>query len=200
MGILTSTCAAPASARPGLSHLGRSSRRRRPKAKRRHCGRLSPAPPRASRRHAGARHVTPASWPAEPASSRVVSSGPDRRALSRGLQGLAIRIARAINRELVLRGRVFADHYHARALKTPLEVKNALRYVLQSAVHHGGANRMRTRLDPCSSAASFRGWLGRCGGTATPLVSDDAVTLPRTWLLRVGWRKRGLLRARDAPS
>jgi REP element-mobilizing transposase RayT len=130
----------------------------------------------------------------------LIAEAADRRALSRGLQGLAIRIARTINRELGLRGRVFADRYHARALKTPLEVKNALRYVLQNAVHHGGANRMRTRLDPCSSAASFRGWLGRCGGAAAPLVSDDAVTLPRTWLLRVGWRKRGLLRARDAPS
>jgi REP element-mobilizing transposase RayT len=130
----------------------------------------------------------------------LVAEATDRRALSRGLQGLAIRIARSINRDLGLLGRVFADRYHARALKTPLEVKNALRYVLQNAAHHGRSARTRSGLDPCSSAQSFLGWLGRPGGAATALVSDDAVTLPRTWLLRVAWRKHGLLHARAAPS
>jgi len=47
----------------------------------------------------------------------------DRRALSRGVQGLSIRIARAVNRQLGRTGRLFADRYHARALKTPREVK-----------------------------------------------------------------------------
>jgi len=36
-------------------------------------------------------------------------------ALRRGLQGLAIRVAKAINRTLGRRGKVFADRYHARA-------------------------------------------------------------------------------------
>jgi len=136
----------------------------------------------------------------------LVAEAADRRALSRGLQGLAIRLARTVNRDLGLHGRVFADRYHARALKTPLEVKNALRYVLQNAAHHGRAGhraragRTSAWLDPCSSASAFLGWLGRSGGAATALVSDDAVTPPRTWLLRVGWRRHGLLRARDTPS
>jgi REP element-mobilizing transposase RayT len=126
----------------------------------------------------------------------VIAEASDRRALSRGMQGLAIRIARTVNRGLALRGRVFADRYHARALKTPLEVRHALRYVLQNAAHHG--NR-RVGLDSCSSAPSFGGWLGRSGGAATALVSDDAIVSPRSWLLRVGWRKRGWLHARDTP-
>jgi len=130
----------------------------------------------------------------------LVAEATDRRALSRGLQGLAIRLARSINRDLGLSGRVFADRYHARALKTPLEVKNALRYVLQNAAHHGRVGRTNACLDPCSSASSFLGWLGRSGGAATSLVSDDAVTPPRSWLLRVGWRKHGLLRARAKPA
>jgi putative transposase len=95
---------------------------------------------------------------------------------------------------------VFADRYHARALKTPLEVKHALRYVLQNAAHHRrGRGDVRGWLDPCSSAASFRGWLGQSGGAATALIADDAIVQPRTWLLRVGWRKHGWLHARDAP-
>ena len=52
--------------------------------------------------------------------------------LSRGLQGLAIRIAKGLNRVLRRRGRVWGDRYHARALRTPREVRNALVYVLQN--------------------------------------------------------------------
>ncbi len=50
----------------------------------------------------------------------------DAGALSRGLQGLAIRIAKALNRVLGRCGRVWADRFHARALRTPREVRNAL--------------------------------------------------------------------------
>jgi putative transposase len=133
----------------------------------------------------------------------LVAEASDRRALARGIQGLSIRIARSINRGLGRRGSVFADRYHARALPTPREVRLALRYVLHNAVHHRrGRERPAARawLDPCSSAASFRGWLGKSGAAATPLLADDATVQPRTWLLRVGWRKAGLLRARDAPK
>ena len=135
-----------------------------------------------------------------------IAEATDRRGLSRGLQALAIRLARTINRTLARRGAVFADRYHARALKTPLEVRNALRYVLHNAVHHAGqragarpGSRAQAWLDPCSSAPSFGGWLGRLGGAATPLVADEAVVPPLTWLLRAGWRRKGLLRVRDAP-
>jgi len=131
----------------------------------------------------------------------IIAEATDRRALARGLQGLCIRIARTINRELARRGSVFADRYHARALKTPLEVRHALRYVLHNNSHHAPAGfRSRGRLDPCSSAASFRGWLRRSGRPSTPLVADEAVVDPRTWLLRVGWRKRGLLAVRDTTA
>jgi len=111
----------------------------------------------------------------------LIIEATDRRALARGIQGLSIRIARAINRSLDRRGPVFADRYDARPLRTPREVRLALRIVLPNAA------------DLCSSAASFRGWLGQSGAAATPLVTDDATVQPRTWLLRVGWRKAGRL-------
>jgi putative transposase len=61
----------------------------------------------------------------------------DRRALSRGMQGLTIRVAKVVNRRLGRSGRVFADRYHARALTTPREARWALRYVLSNARKHG---------------------------------------------------------------
>ncbi|MFO0419805.1 MAG: hypothetical protein ACK53T_10415, partial [Planctomycetota bacterium] len=53
----------------------------------------------------------------------------DRTALSRGLQGLLIRLARGLNQLWGRKGKVFADRYHDRALKSPREVRNALVYV-----------------------------------------------------------------------
>ena len=95
----------------------------------------------------------------------------DKVALSRGMQGLAVRIARAVNRSAGRDGRVFADHYFARELRTPAEVRRAVRYVLDNRMLHG---RLQPGTDPCASAA--------------PLVR------PRTWLLTVGW-----LRSRAGP-
>jgi REP element-mobilizing transposase RayT len=66
----------------------------------------------------------------------LIAEARDRRALSRGLQGLSIRVARAVNRALEREGRVFADRYHARALKTPRAVRLALRYVLLNVRKH----------------------------------------------------------------
>ncbi len=57
-----------------------------------------------------------------------------REALSRGIQGLAIRVARAVNRVLGRRGGVWGDRYHRRDLATPREVRHALVYVLQTAI------------------------------------------------------------------
>src|SRR3954470_23610610 len=50
-------------------------------------------------------------------------------ALSRGMQGLCIRIAKALNRLMRKHGRVLADHYHSRLLSTPTELVNAIAYV-----------------------------------------------------------------------
>jgi REP element-mobilizing transposase RayT len=69
----------------------------------------------------------------------LIAEAGDRRALSRGIQGLSIRIARAVNRQLGRTGRLFADRYHARALKTPRTVRLALRYVLLNFRKHARA-------------------------------------------------------------
>ena len=120
----------------------------------------------------------------------VEADGPTR--LARGVQGLAIRVARAINRVLRRRGSVWDGRYHAHALRTPREVRNAFVYVLQNFKKHF---RNVVGLDPRSSAAWFPGW---CTIVAAPLDSAPVVAA-RTWLARTGWRRHGLLSVGEAP-
>lgn len=115
-------------------------------------------------------------------------------ALRSGMQGLTTRLARAINRALRRRGRVWEDRYHRRDLTKPTEVRGLLVYVLQNHRKHGVGPA--DGLDPRSSAALFLGWNER-GETlrrALPGSGIDrmpGVWLPRTWLLRIGWLERG---------
>src|SRR5256885_11791924 len=62
----------------------------------------------------------------------------DRRALSLGMQGLGVRIARRLNAVMGRPGHVLKERYHAHILKTPLEVKRARLYLLNNARHHYG--------------------------------------------------------------
>jgi len=115
-------------------------------------------------------------------------------ALGRGVQGLEVRLARAVNRILGRRGRVFADRYHRRALKTPTEVRAALVYVLQNRRKHVSARVADAWFDPFSSAPWFGGWREPLP-THEPwmreaLAQPPCVAPPHTWLLRTGWRWR----------
>jgi putative transposase len=125
----------------------------------------------------------------------LIVEGSCRAALSRGLQGLAIRMARALNRLWRRCGSVFADRYHDRILRSPREVWNALRYVLCNARKHGSWTS-RTRPDPRSSAAWFDGWRDFTPEIVRPTPSARA----HTWLLRVGWRIHGAFRVGDRPN
>jgi hypothetical protein len=88
----------------------------------------------------------------------LLAEARDRRALSRGVQGLSVRVARAINRRLRRRGKVFTDRYHARALKTPRAARWALRYVLLNVRKHEPRAVPFGFVDACSSAAWFGGF------------------------------------------
>ena len=102
----------------------------------------------------------------------LVVEANDRRALTRGMQGLAIRVAKAINRRLARRGRVFADRYHARALRSPREVRHALRYVLLNAQRHGvgggGGSRAKAKAKAKARAEPRHGVGGGGGARAEP--------------------------------
>lgn len=53
-------------------------------------------------------------------------------ALSRGMQGLTIRMAKRINKVLGRRGKVFIDRYWSHVLRSPSETRAALNYVLKN--------------------------------------------------------------------
>ncbi len=111
-------------------------------------------------------------------------------ALSKGMQGISVRIARSLNRTWRRRGVVFEDRFHSRALRTPKEVHHAIGYVLRNAHHHGAI--VGNLFDPCSSATWFDGWKEAAQPhgakrVLTPLSDADS------WLLAEGWRQHGLL-------
>jgi REP element-mobilizing transposase RayT len=99
-------------------------------------------------------------------------------ALSRGMQGLCIRLAKRLNALSNRRGGVFADRYHAHPLKTPRETKRAVRYVLTNYRHHALEYLPAGWTDPLASA--------RFAQARPP--EDAPVVAPSVWLLRVGWR------------
>jgi REP element-mobilizing transposase RayT len=127
-------------------------------------------------------------------------------ALARGMQGLAVRLARGLNRVLDRSGTLFAERYHARELKSPREVRNVLRYVLLNG-HHHAAQRGERRAwwaDRYSSGAWFDGWrrpLRPAEPWQRELVAMTPPTAPATvWLLTTGWRRWGPLSFDDLPG
>jgi REP-associated tyrosine transposase len=103
----------------------------------------------------------------------LVAEAEDRVSLARGMQGLGVRIAKALNRVLGRRGKVFADRYHAHILRSAREVANAIAYVLGNMRVHAARRGVRLHpeaVDPMSSE-----W------------EREIVVKPRTWLLRWGW-------------
>jgi REP element-mobilizing transposase RayT len=134
----------------------------------------------------------------------LVCEADDAMTLARGVQGLAIRLARRLNTALKRKGKFFGPRYHAVALRTPAQVRNTLRYVLLNRKHHAANKRFHAGwVDPYSSGLWFSGWHApvRTNAWNYDLVSSAAPTRPaRTWLLRIGWRRYGPLSFDDRPA
>jgi REP element-mobilizing transposase RayT len=93
-------------------------------------------------------------------------------ALRRGMQGLNIRMARALNKALNMKGQIFEDRYHMHVLRCPRETLHAIRYVTNNRnIHRARAGLAATAPDPCETSI------------------ERPFTRPRTWLLREGWRR-----------
>jgi len=90
----------------------------------------------------------------------LIVEASDRVALSKGMQGLGVRVARAVNALMSRNGNVMPDRYHARILLNPTMVRNARRYLLTNAYKH--------YLEPLPD----------------PYASQAPVVAPHTWLLR----------------
>jgi REP element-mobilizing transposase RayT len=140
----------------------------------------------------------------------LIVEADDTAALIAGVRGLSISIAKRVNRLTFRRGKFWADRWHGRALTTPRATRHALVYVLGNGKKHGSHSQSRG-LDPCSSAPYFAGFKESAG--LAPIVRNSRlvprslappagspVSEPSTWLLRVGWRRRGLISIHEAPA
>jgi REP element-mobilizing transposase RayT len=118
----------------------------------------------------------------------------NKRALANGVRAFMISATRGINRWRRRKGRVFAARYHSTSIDTPRQARNCLAYVLNNWRRHredaAGAAQQRANVDPYSSAILFDGWKEFEGRFVIPDGYDPLpVRGPRSWLLRVGWRK-----------
>jgi putative transposase len=91
-------------------------------------------------------------------------------ATARAMQGFSIRVAKRLNKMMRREGRVFADRYHARPLRTPTEVRRAVRYVRDNHRKH-----MAERARPVPPR-----WVDPYATEGADLV----LPAPRSWLLR----------------
>ncbi len=92
--------------------------------------------------------------------------------LSRAMQGFTIRVAKGLNKMMRKRGRMMGDRYHAHVLRTPREVRHAVRYVRENHAKHA---RERGEMLGAAfiDAFAFEG-------------ARIALPAPHTWLLRGG--------------
>ena len=126
----------------------------------------------------------------------MLAEAKDRNALSRGMQGLLIRVAKGLNRLWSRKGSVFADRYHDRILRTPKHVRHALAYVLHNARPPRPPHPRRCR--PLFVGLLVRR-LARGVDRSGPRTLRRPVAAAHTWLLKVGWRRHRLLGYHEVP-
>ena len=118
-------------------------------------------------------------------------------ALATGMKCLCGSLGRAFRKLLGGKGAVFKDRYHMHVLRTPTEMKNALKYVLVNAARH---MKVIEHIDEFSSGArsAFRRWRELLGQRFNALVEHqlegcravlEELSQPRSWLAAVGWRR-----------
>lgn len=115
----------------------------------------------------------------------------DRTTLSRQMQFLFSRIARAVNAVAHRSGSLFRDRHHRHDLRTPTEMRRALVYVLFNTRKHSTSYRW---MDRHSSMRWFHGWSAeRAPADAELLEVGPAapVSEPSTWLAARGWQRAG---------
>ena len=123
----------------------------------------------------------------------LIVEAESREAVARAMNGLQVRLIKQLNKLWGRRGTIFVDRYHDEVITSPRQMRNALRYTLNNAKHHGIA--LPRSIDPCSSGVAFDGW-------ATPSIPVRAlptVVPPRTWLLTTGWKRHGLIGLDELP-
>jgi putative transposase len=119
-----------------------------------------------------------------------------KRALTRGMQSLAIRLSLALTGG---EGKVFDERYHSVQIRTPRQARNTLAYVLNNWRRHrvwaGDAP-----VDPYSSGVTFSGWSKRPRFTIPDGYLPLPMSPPRTALLCSEWKQFGLIDPFERPG
>src|SRR4051812_26557076 len=102
----------------------------------------------------------------------LVVEADDQKCLSRGMQGLGIRIAKKLNKLMQRSGPVLGDRYFAHVLRTPSQIRNAVHCVLHQS-HFDLAD-----VDPYTSSG--------CRAGEAPVVPPMTFLMRRTLGLPAG--------------
>jgi len=135
-------------------------------------------------------------------------------ALAAGMQGFQISAAKHLNAAISQgrpgprrRGTVFPDRYHAVVIASPRQARHALSYVINNWRKHAedrGEVTRRWDVDWYSSGAMFPDWKesGENGFVlrGPPELPPMLIGVPRTWLLREGWKRHGAISCREVAS
>jgi len=118
----------------------------------------------------------------------LICEADDESGISKGMQSIAISLAKKINFECRRKGKVFFDRYHIHILKTLREVRTTLRYVLLNAAKH---LKRAPYVDPYSSGCVFLDWKKLIGKKLRCCYSSEIaviVSRPQYFGLKVGWK------------
>jgi REP element-mobilizing transposase RayT len=126
----------------------------------------------------------------------LVCEADNHEALARGMQGFAVRAAKAINKVLGRKGSVFAERYAVTVVSSARQVRNTLCYVLHNARRHGARI---AGADLFSSARYFTGWSRPTGLPPPEPEHGIPAARARTDLLRSRWRYLGLIDPDEMP-
>lgn len=140
-----------------------------------------------------------------------------KHALSRGMQGLAIRIAKQVNMLVNRKGKLWGDRFFSRPLTCPRTTHHAIAYVLGNFRKHARPRAYRTtyRIDPYSSAPYFTGFAELAGsapigvapafdlpltprGVPPPKGDETPLLMATTWLAKSGWKRAGAITFRTS--
>lgn len=138
----------------------------------------------------------------------LIAETRDNKALALGMRSLASRFGKIMRSHSHQTGfgskggSVFKGRYHLHALRTPLETRNALRYVLLNFSKH---EKLIEHIDTYSSARFFKDWAKLLGKKFKDLIRSDTdfysaratardvedwgLSKPQSWLARRGWMR-----------
>jgi REP element-mobilizing transposase RayT len=132
----------------------------------------------------------------------LIVEASDAVTLARGVRGLEISLARRVNRLVFRRGRFWEDRWHGRDLTSPRAVRHVLVCVLSNVHKH--RTDAQGVIDAFFSAPYFSGFRefpahppidGPNNGDlrGRMLTATAPMAEARTWLLRTGWKRHGLI-------